>query len=77
MRLLPALVCSVLLLPSVALAVTVSQTKRQQAGTPGNFNYTFAYKCSNGRTGKLTLSSSNDNSARALAEQEALEKCGE
>lgn len=51
--------------------------KRQQAGTPGNFNYTFDYRCNNGKTGRLVVTTANDNEAHTLAVKEAQERCGE
>ena len=71
-------VCAaVLALSGTAVAASVSFVKKVPAGSPGNFNYTYKYSCSNGKTGTLTVSSANDNGARALAELEAQEKCGE
>lgn len=60
-----------------AIAATISFVKREAAGTPGNFKYTYSYTCAKGKKGTLTVQSANDNSARQLAQLEANEKCGE
>lgn len=68
---------SALLLGTVADAATVTFVKKVQAGTSGNWNYTYSYVCNNGKKGQLTLSAANDNEAGTLAQQDAEQKCGE
>ncbi|MBF6986495.1 hypothetical protein [Cupriavidus sp. IK-TO18] len=60
------------------LGAEVTFKKRQQAGTAGNFKYTYDYKCADGKKkGTVEVQSANDNAARELALLEAKEKCGE
>ncbi|WP_049629761.1 hypothetical protein [Cellvibrio sp. pealriver] len=71
------LLAAIFFVATTTYAATVTLVKKVPAGGPGNFNYTYKYTCNNGKSGTLTVSSGNDNGAKALAELEAKELCGE
>lgn len=56
---------------------SVKFIKKEPAGPPGNFNYTYECTCSNGKKQNVVVSSANDNAARQLAQMECNERCGE
>jgi ABC-type phosphate transport system substrate-binding protein len=62
---------------TIAFGATATFKSRESAGMPGNFKYTYEYKCNSGKTGVLSFSAANDNEANLLAETEANERCGE
>lgn len=55
----------------------VKFVKKEPAGTPGNFKYTYECTCGSGKKHSLLVQSANDNQARQLAQLECDEKCGE
>lgn len=70
---------TILTLHGSAVAATVTLVKKENAGGGiGNFLYTYSYICNNGKkTGKLQITSANNNESKSLAELEANEKCGD
>lgn len=79
-RLFPTLMAAAFALglaPQAAMAAIVTLVSKKPAGPLGNFNYTFAYTCSSGKKGQLTLTMANDNAARQTAALQASELCGE
>ena len=51
--------------------------KKEQAGTPGNFKYTYECTCASKKKHIIEVHCANDNEANNLAKMECDEKCGE
>ena len=56
---------------------TIKFLKKEPAGTPGNFTYTYECTCNNATKKNVKVSCANDNEAKQLAQMECDEKCGE
>lgn len=56
---------------------TVKFVKKEPAGPPGNFKYTYECTCQDGKKHTVAVQSANDNAAKQLAQLECNEKCGE
>jgi hypothetical protein len=56
---------------------TVKFVKKEPAGPPGNFKYTYECTCGNGTKKTVVVQSANDNAAKQLAQLECEQVCGE
>lgn len=56
---------------------SVKFKKKSPAGPPGNFNYEYECTCAGGAKHAVTVTSANDVQAKALAQLECEQKCGE